>query len=77
MPRSRWTDDEIAKLKSLAGKLPAKDIAAELGRSPGSLAVRASKLKITLRCNRNGRRVWAANRSHAQSSTGEANAPRE
>jgi hypothetical protein len=26
---SRWTEDDIAKLKRLAGKVPAKDIAAE------------------------------------------------
>lgn len=26
-----WTDNDIAKLKSLAGKLPGRDLAAELG----------------------------------------------
>ena len=54
MPYSRWTDEDIAKIKSLAGKVPAKDIARELGRTRGSLAVQASKLKIPLRYNRYG-----------------------
>ena len=44
-----WTDDEIAKLKSMAGKLPITDIASELGRSRGATAVEASRLKISLR----------------------------
>ena len=46
MTGAKWNDDQIAKLKSLAGKVPARDIAAELGRSPGALAVQASKLKF-------------------------------
>jgi len=65
MTGAKWNDDQIAKLKSLAGKVPARDIAAELGRSPGALAVQASKLKIPLRCTRNGRRVATAKLSHA------------
>ena len=56
MPYPKWTDEDIAKIKSLAGKVPAKDIARELGRTPASLAVRASKLKIPLRYNRDGER---------------------
>jgi hypothetical protein len=55
MPYGKWTDDDIAKLKNLAGKVPARDIAAELGRTLGCLAVQASKLKIPLRCNRYNR----------------------
>jgi hypothetical protein len=31
-----WTENDIAKLKTLAGKLPVKDIAVELGRSSGA-----------------------------------------
>ena len=31
MPYGKWTDDDIAKLKNLAGKVPARDIAAERG----------------------------------------------
>ena len=49
MARAKWTDDQIDKLKSLAGKVPAQEIAAELGRTSGSLAVQASKVKIPLR----------------------------
>jgi hypothetical protein len=54
MPYSKWTDEDKAKIKRFAGKVPAKGIARELGRTPGSLAVRASKLKIPLRYNRYG-----------------------
>ena len=54
MPVSRreWTSDDIAKLKSLAGKVPAQEIATELGRSLGATAVEASKLKVSLRVPR-------------------------
>jgi hypothetical protein len=45
----RWTDNDIAKLKSLAGKLPVKDIAAELGRSFGATTIEAHKLGLSLR----------------------------
>jgi hypothetical protein len=50
MPDSRrpWSEDDVAKLKSMAGRLPTKEIAAELGRSPGATVVEASKLKISL-----------------------------
>jgi hypothetical protein len=40
--------DDIAKLKSMAGRFPAREIAAELDRSPGAVFVEASKLKISL-----------------------------
>jgi hypothetical protein len=51
MPRTKrtWTESDIAKLKSMAGKIPAKEIAAELGRTPGAINVEASKLRISLR----------------------------
>ena len=44
MPDNRrpWTETDIAKLKSMAGKIPAKDIAAALGRSAAATAVEAS-----------------------------------
>ena len=48
---SKWTEDDIAKLKRMAGKVPAKDIAAELGRSRGATVVEASNLRISLRCS--------------------------
>jgi hypothetical protein len=51
MPDSKrlWTEADIGKLKSMAGRLALKDIATELGRSRGATAVEASKLKISLR----------------------------
>ena len=47
--RRTWTEDDIAMLKSLAGKLPTKEVAAALGRSVGATAMEASKLKLSLR----------------------------
>lgn len=51
MPDNRrpWTEEDIAKLKSMAGKLALKDIAKQLGRTAGATAVEASKLKVSLR----------------------------
>ena len=51
MPNTRrsWTEDDIAKLKSLAGKRPAKVLATELGRSRGATAVLAHRLGLSLR----------------------------
>jgi hypothetical protein len=48
----RWTDNDIAKLKSLAGKLPVTDIAAELGRSFGATILAAHQLGLSLRRSR-------------------------
>ena len=45
----RWTANDIEKLRRLAGKFSAAEIAAELGRTRGSLAVKAHELKISLR----------------------------
>jgi hypothetical protein len=47
--RRRWSEDDIANLKSMAGKRPAKEIAAELGRSFTAIMAEASKRKISLR----------------------------
>jgi hypothetical protein len=47
--RRGWTAEEIEKLKQLAGRRPPAEIAAELGRTPGSLAVKAHQLKISLK----------------------------
>jgi hypothetical protein len=51
MPETRrsWNENDVAKLKSMAGRLTARDIAAEMGRSPGAVQVEASKLGISLR----------------------------
>lgn len=43
-----WTNDEIAKLKRMAGRIPRDQIAAKLGRSPSATAMEASKLGISL-----------------------------
>jgi hypothetical protein len=47
-----WTDGDIARLKSLAGKMPATQIAAELDRTYAALLVEASKLGVSLRRSR-------------------------
>jgi hypothetical protein len=52
MPNRGWTVNDIAKLKSLAGKLPVMEIAAELGRSPGATILKAYQLRLSLRCPR-------------------------
>ena len=48
MKRQLWTEDENAKLRSLAGSKPLADVAAELGRTEGAVMVQASKLKVSL-----------------------------
>jgi len=52
MPKRGWTDDDIAKLRSLASRVPVRDIAAELGRSPGATVLKAHQLRLSLRCAR-------------------------
>jgi hypothetical protein len=47
--RRPWTEEDIAKLKSMAGRLPAKDIAARLGRSLQATVTIAAKLSLPLR----------------------------
>jgi hypothetical protein len=51
MPDNRrtWTEEDIAKLKNMAGKLSLIEIAVRLGRSTAATAAEASKLKISLR----------------------------
>ena len=58
MPESRreWTDDDVAKLRSLAGKLSIEDIASQLGRSPSATTVKACNLKLSLRRPRSAQR---------------------
>jgi hypothetical protein len=43
-----WTNEEVAKLKRMAGRIPRDQIAAKLGRSPSATAMEASKLGISL-----------------------------
>ena len=52
MPNStfrRWTADDIAKLKDMAQKHPTAAIAAEIGRTPAAVAVKANELNLSLR----------------------------
>ena len=48
----RWTKDEIATLRSLAQKQRVADIAAGLGRSSSSIAVKAHQLGLSLKVGR-------------------------
>jgi hypothetical protein len=56
MPKRTWTEVDIAKLKSLAGKQTAAEIAIELGRSVSAILVQASKLELSLRTRRAARK---------------------
>jgi len=52
MPNSTfrtWTEHDIAKLTSLAGKAPAAYIADQLGRTQAAVVMQASKMKLSLR----------------------------
>jgi hypothetical protein len=49
----RWTADDVTKLRQLAGKHPRNAIAAQLGRGPSALAVKAHHLKVSLKVVRN------------------------
>jgi hypothetical protein len=61
MPESRraWKEDDIAKLKAMAGKVPGERIAAELDRTLGAVAVKACELELSLRTKRRGTRGTA------------------
>ena len=63
--RYPWSEDDVAKLKSLAGRRTTKEIAAELGRTTGATVVEASKLTISLDTRRHSGRP--ANRREEQS----------
>jgi hypothetical protein len=67
--KGRWTDGDIEKLKALAQRRSFTDIAAELGRSEGSIAVKTLQLKISLRVPRK-------DSAHAQQ-TGPATRPQQ
>jgi hypothetical protein len=45
----RWSEEDIAKLKSMAQKYPTAEIAAQLGRSTAATIVKAHELKLSLR----------------------------
>ena len=48
----RWNEHDIVKLRSLAGKLPAAKIAAEIGRSIGATVIKAHQLRLSLNTRR-------------------------
>jgi hypothetical protein len=54
MPESRraWKENDIARLKAMAGKIPVERISAELGRTVGAIAAEASRLGLSLRTSR-------------------------
>jgi len=54
-----WTEDDIAKLKTMAGKIPAQLIATRLGRTLGATNVEACMLGLSLRIRRASRTVKA------------------
>jgi hypothetical protein len=43
-----WTDEEIRRLRELAGRAPAAEIARELGRTVGSVKGQAHGLALSL-----------------------------
>lgn len=47
--RRSWTEEDIAKLKNMAGKLSLFEIATRLNRTAAATAMEASKLKVSLR----------------------------
>lgn len=49
---TRWSPEEISKLKSMAQKYPAAKIAEALGRGRPATVVMAHKLKLSLRLRR-------------------------
>jgi hypothetical protein len=48
MRRKRWTDAEVEKLRSLAGKYPTEQIAQMLQHPPAAVVKMAHHLKISL-----------------------------
>ena len=80
MPETKraWTDDDRAKIRSLAGKVPSGQIAAELGRTNAALAVQACKLGVSLRTSRSEpARPSEPSRQHEGSRTTEPARPQE
>ena len=47
--RRRWSEIDVAKLRSLATQKPAAQIAAELGRGLPATVMKAHELRISLR----------------------------
>jgi hypothetical protein len=47
--RKPWTEEDIAKLKSLARRVPTRQIAKELGRGVPATVMMAHSLRLSLR----------------------------
>jgi hypothetical protein len=48
-PWTAWTDDEVSKLRALAGRKRAEDIAADLGRTIEQVRGKAARERIKLK----------------------------
>lgn len=46
--RRPWTDEDIAKLRSMAGTKRPEGIAVQLGRTTSAVVAQATKLKVSL-----------------------------
>jgi hypothetical protein len=55
--RRPWTDEEVAKLLSMAEKYPSAQIASEIGRPIASVRTKARELNISLRTDRRQRQT--------------------
>ena len=49
MIHRRWTDDETAMLRVLAGTLPPEDIAKGIGRTRVAVTIKAHEMHLSLR----------------------------
>ena len=50
--RRRWTEEDAAKLRSMAGSVPSEEIARALGRGLLGTRMKAHKLKVSLSIRR-------------------------
>ena len=57
MKNQRWTEEDLAKLRSMAGKFPTEEIARALGRTPSAVKMKAYLLKVSLGWRRRGARA--------------------
>ena len=48
MKNQRWTEEDLAKLRRMAGKFPTEEIARALGRPPSAIKMKAYLLKVSL-----------------------------
>jgi hypothetical protein len=44
----QWSEDDVAKLRALAGKMPIRELVSELRRSRGAVTAKAFSLRISL-----------------------------